>query len=163
MRPFFPEASVIRMVKSQKFSLMPCSSSLGCWPSCWPPSSSGVGCLKKRCECLRLFSLWALGLRTVRAVGVRRMLGRVGCYTACNWALSCRVRVNRRALVLLGGLLLLLHVVRTNDIVGYRLVIVCGLLNMLRCRYVLPRYDLTQLARAVALALGLCRCSFMSG
>ena len=112
---------------------------------------------------MRLFSLWALGLRTVRAVGGRRTLARVCCYTACNWALNCRVRVNRRALVLLGGLLLLLRVVRTNDIVGYRLVIVYGLLGRLRCRYVLPRYDLNELARAGALALGLCRCSFMSG
>ena len=71
--------------------------------------------------------------------------------------------MNRRALVLLGGLLLLLRVGRTNDRLDYRLVIVYDLLGRLRCRCVLPRYDLTQLARAVALALGLCRCSFMSG
>ena len=71
--------------------------------------------------------------------------------------------MNRRAQALLGGLLLLLHVVRTNDIADYLLVNVCGWLGRLRCRYVLPRYDLTQLARAGALALGLCRCSFMSG
>ena len=82
---------------------------------------------------------------------------------SCNLELSCRVRDYRRALVLLGGRRLLLHVGRTNDIVDYLLVNVYGLLNRLRCRYVLPRYDLTQLARAGALALGLCRCSFMSG
>ena len=85
------------------------------------------------------------------------------CYKACNWVLSFRVRDYRRALVLLGGLRLLLRVDRTNGIMDYRLVNVFGLLGRLRCRYVLPRYDLTQLARAVALALGLCRCSFMSG
>ena len=112
---------------------------------------------------MRLFSLWALGLRTVRVVGVRRMPARVGCYKACNLVPSCRVRVNLRAQTLLSGLRLLLHVVRTNDIVDYLLVNVCGWLGRLRCRYVLPRYDLTQLARAGALALGLCRCSFMSG
>ncbi len=112
---------------------------------------------------MRLFSLLALGLLPVRVVGVRRMLGRVYCYRACNLVLSYRVRVNRRALVLVGGLRLLLRVDCTNDVVGYRLVIVYGLLGRLRCRYVLPRYDLTQLARAGALALGLCRCSFMSG
>ena len=71
--------------------------------------------------------------------------------------------MNRLAQALLGGLRLLLHVVRTNGIADYLLVTVCGWLGRLRCRYVLPRYDLTQLARAVALALGLCRCSFMSG
>ena len=112
---------------------------------------------------MRLFSLWALGLRIVRAVGVRRMLARVCCYRACNLVLGCRVRVNRRALVLLGGLRLLLRVVRTNGIVGYLLIIVCGLLGRLRCRYVLPRYDLNELARAGALALGLRYCSSMSG
>ena len=69
----------------------------------------------------------------------------------------------RRAQARLGGLRLLLRVGRTNDIVGCLLVNVCGWLGRLRCRYVLPRYDLTQLARAGALALGLCRCSFMSG
>jgi len=67
------------------------------------------------------------------------MLGRAGCYRACNLVLSYRVRVNRRALVLLGGLRLLLRAGCTNGIVGYRLVIVCGLLGRLRCRYVLPR------------------------
>jgi len=112
---------------------------------------------------LRLFSLWALGLRTVRAVGVRRMLDRVDCYRAYNWPLNFPCCGRPRAQALLNGLRLLLHVVRTNGIVGYRLVIVYGLLSRLRCRYVLPRYDLTQLARAGALALGLCRCSFMSG
>ena len=113
---------------------------------------------------MRLFFLWALGLRFVRVVGVRRMLGRVCCYRACNWVLGCRVRVNLRALVLLGGLLLLLRVVRTNGIAGYRLVIVCGLLGRLRCRYVLPRYDLTHAdAPRARLVLGMCRCSFMSG
>jgi len=57
----------------------------------------------------------------------------------------------------------LLRVVRTNGIVGYLLVIVCGLLGKLRCRYVLPRYDLNELARAVALAHGLRCCGSMSG
>jgi len=112
---------------------------------------------------LRLFFLWALSLRSVRAVGVRRMLGRVGCYRVCNLAPSYLGHVFPRAQARLGGRRRRLHVVRTNGIVGYRLVIVYGLLSRLRCRYVLPRYDLTQLARAVALALGLCRCSFMSG
>ena len=112
---------------------------------------------------MRLFSLWALGLPTVRVVGVRRMLARVCCYRACNLVPSCRVRDYRRAQALLGGLLLLLRAGCTNDIMDYLLVNVCGWLGRLRCRYVLPRYDLTQLARAVALALGLCRCSFMSG
>ena len=105
-----------------------------------------------------------MGLRTVRAVGVRRTLGRVGCYKAYNWAPSYRVRVNRLALVLLGGLRLLLPAGCTNGIVGYRLVIVYGLLGRLRCRYVLPRYDLTDTdAPRARLVLGLCRCSFMSG
>ena len=110
-----------------------------------------------------LFSLWALGLRSVRVVGVRRMLARVYCYRACNLVLSYRVRDYLRALVLLGGLRLLLRAGCTNDIADYLPVNVCGWLGRLRCRYVLPRYDLTQLARAGALALGLCRCSFMSG
>ena len=122
-----------------------------------------MGLSKKRCEWLRLFSLWALGLPLVRVVGVRRMLARVCCYRACNLALSFLGRVFRRALVLLGGLQLSLHVDRTNGTLGYRLVIVYGSLGIDCSRYVLPRYDLTQLARAVALALGLCRCSFMSG
>ena len=122
-----------------------------------------MGLSKKRCEWLRLFSLWALGLRFVRVVGVRRMLARVYCYRAYNLVLGYRVRDYRRALVLLGGRRLLLHVGRTNGIVDYPLVTVYGSLGRLRCRYVLPRYDLTQLARAGALALGLCRCSFMSG
>ena len=91
------------------------------------------------------------------------MLGRVYCYRACNLVLGFRVRDYRLALVLLGGLPLLLHVVRTNDIVGCLLVNVCGWLGRLRFRYVLPRYDLNELARAIALALGLFRCSFMSG
>ena len=104
-----------------------------------------------------------MGLRRVRVVGVRRMLGRVDCYRACSLALGFLSRDYRRALVLLGGLRLLLRVVRTNGIVGYLLVIVCGLLNRLRCRYVLPRYDLNELARAVALAHGLRCCSSMSG
>ena len=112
---------------------------------------------------MRLFFLWALGLRTVRAVGVRRMPGLYGCYKVCNLVLSCLVRGYRRVLVLLGGLRRRLRVGRTNGIVGYLLIVVYGLLGRLRCRYVLPRYDLTELARAVALALGLCRCSFMSG
>ena len=104
-----------------------------------------------------------MGLPTVRAVGVRRMLGRADCYRACNWVLGCRVRVNRRALVLLGGLLLLLRVDRTNGTLGYRLVIVYGSLGIGCCRCVLPRYDLNELARAVALAHGLRCCSSMSG
>ena len=91
------------------------------------------------------------------------MLGRADCYKACNWVLSCRVRVNRRALVLLGGRQLSLHVDRTNGTLGYRLVIVYGLLGIGCCRYVLPRYDLNELARAVALAHGLRCCSSMSG
>ena len=110
-----------------------------------------------------LFSLLALGLPLVRVVGVRRTLGRADCYRACNWVLGCRVRVNRRALVLLGGLQLLLRVDCTNGIGGYRLVNVYGLLGIDCCRYVLPRYDLNELARAVALALLLFRCSSMSG
>ena len=61
------------------------------------------------------------------------------------------------------GRRLLLRVDCTNDIVGGLLVIVYGLLGRLRCRYVLPRYDLTELARAVALAHGLRCCSSMSG
>ncbi len=112
---------------------------------------------------MRLFFLLALGLRSVRVVGVRRMLGRVDCYKACNWVLGFLSHVNRRDLVLLGGLRLLLRVGCTNGTVGYLLVIVCGLLSRLRCRYVLPRYDLNELARAVALAHGLRCCSSMSG
>jgi len=107
--------------------------------------------------------LLALGLRFVRVVGVRRMLGRVDCYRAYNLAPNLIGRGNPRAQARLNGLRLLLRVDYTNDIAGCLLVNVCGLLGRLRCRYVLPRYDLTQLARAVALALGLCRCSFMSG
>ena len=57
----------------------------------------------------------------------------------------------------------MLRVDCTNDIVGDLLVIVCGLLGRLRCHYVLPRYDLTDLARAGALAHGLRCCSSMSG
>ena len=91
------------------------------------------------------------------------MLGRADCYKAYNWVPNCRVRVNRRALVLLGGLQLLLHVVRTNGTLGYRLVIVYGSLGIDCSRYVLPRYDLNELARAVALAHGLRCCSSMSG
>ena len=92
------------------------------------------------------------------------MPARVCCYRACNWVLSFLCRATRRAQALLSGLLLLLHVVRTNGIVDYRLVNVCGLLGRLRCRYVLPRYDLTQAdAPRARLVLGLCRCSFMSG
>ena len=112
---------------------------------------------------MRLFFLLALGLRIVRVVGVRRMLGRVDCYKACSWALSFLNRDYRRALVLLSGLRLLLRVGCTNGIMGYLLVIVCGLLGIRCCRYVLPRYDLNELARAVALAHGLRCCSSMSG
>ena len=112
---------------------------------------------------MRLFSLWALGLRSVRVVGVRRMLGRAGCYRACNLVLSYRVRVNRRAQAQSNGRRLLLRVDCTNDIVGGLLVIVYGLLGKLRCRYVLPRYDLNELARAGALAHGLRCCRSMSG
>ena len=57
----------------------------------------------------------------------------------------------------------MLRVGYTNGIGGYRLVIVCGLLGRLRCRCALPRYDLTELARAVALAHVLRCCSSMSG
>ena len=71
--------------------------------------------------------------------------------------------MNRRVLALLGGRRLLLRVVRTNGTLGYRLVIVCGLLSRLGCRCVLPRYDLNELARAVALAHGLRGCGSMSG
>ena len=91
------------------------------------------------------------------------MPGRVGCYKACNLVLGFLSRGFRRVQVLLGGLRLLLRVDRTNGIGGYLLVNVYGLLGRLHFRYVLPRYDLNELARAVALALGLCRCSFMSG
>ena len=91
------------------------------------------------------------------------MLGRVDCYRVCSLVLDCQVRVNRRALVLLGGLLLLLRVGRTNGTLGYRLVIVYGSLSIDCSRYVLPRYDLNELARAVALAHGLRCCSSMSG
>jgi hypothetical protein len=82
---------------------------------------------------------------------------------AYSWAPSYRARGYRRVMVLVGGLLLLLRVDRTNGTLGYRLVIVCGLLNMFCYRYVLPRYDLNELARAVALALLLFRCRSMSG
>ena len=82
---------------------------------------------------------------------------------AYSWAPSCRARDYRRVMVLVGGLRLLLPVVRTNGTWGYRLIIVYGLLGIRCCRYVLPRYDLNQLARAVALALGFVCCSSMSG
>jgi hypothetical protein len=72
-------------------------------------------------------------------------------------------RVNRRVLALVGGLLLLLRVVRTNGTWGYLPVNVCGWLGRLGCRCVLPRYDLNELARAVALALLLLCCGSMSG
>jgi hypothetical protein len=82
---------------------------------------------------------------------------------AYNWAPSCRVRVNHHVMVLVGGRQLLLRVVRTNDIGDYRLIVVYGLLGIRCCRCELPRYDLNELARAVALALGLLCCSSMSG
>jgi hypothetical protein len=102
-------------------------------------------------------------LRTVRVVVVRRTLGPFGCCMACNLAPSFLGRVSRRVRVLLGGLRLLLRVDRTNGIVDYLLVVVCGWLSRLGCRCVLPRYDLNELARAVALAHGLRCCSSMSG
>ena len=71
--------------------------------------------------------------------------------------------MNPRALVLLGGLQLLLHVDRTNGTLGYRLIVFYGSLGIDCFRCVLPRYDLNELARAVALALGLRCCSSMSG
>ena len=123
-----------------------------------------MGCLKKRCQCLPVFLLLALVLLRVLVVGVRHMLGRVDCYKACNLVLGSLCRGFPHAQVLLGGRRLLLHVVRTNGIVDYLLVNVCGWLGRLRCRYVLPRYDLTQAdAPRARLVLGLCRCSFMSG
>ena len=122
-----------------------------------------MGCLKKRCQCLPVFLLLALVLLRVLVVGVRHMLGRVDCYKACNLVLGSLCRGFPHAQVLLGGLRLLLRVDRTNGIGGYRLVIVCGLLGRLRFRCALPRYDLTELARAVALAHGLRCCSSMSG
>ena len=104
-----------------------------------------------------------MGLRIVRAVFVRRMLVRVGCCMAYNLALSFLCRVSRRVLALVGGLRLLLRVVRTNGTLGYLPVNVCGSLGRLGCRCVLPRYDLNELARAVALAHGLRCCGSMSG
>ena len=72
--------------------------------------------------------------------------------------------MNRRALVLLGGLLLLLLVVRTNGIVGYLLVVVCGSLGIGCCRCVLPRYDLNDTdAPRARLVLVLVCCTSMSG
>ena len=113
---------------------------------------------------LRGFLLLVLGLRTVRVVVVRRTLGPFGCCMACNLAPSFLCRGFRRVRVLLGGLRLLLRVGRTNGIGGYRLVIVCGLLGMLGCRCVLPRYDLndTDAPRARLVLVLLC-CSSMSG
>ena len=72
-------------------------------------------------------------------------------------------RVNRRVLALLNGRRLLLRVVRTNGTLGYLPIDVCGWLSRLGCRCVLPRYDLNELARAVALAHGLRFCGSMSG
>ena len=112
-----------------------------------------MGLPKKLVNAVRVFLLLALGLLLVRVVGVRRMPGPFCCYKACNWVLNFLCRATRRAQARLGGLLLLLRVDCTNDIVGGLLVIVYGLLDRLRFRYVLPRYDLTQLARAAALAL----------
>ena len=72
--------------------------------------------------------------------------------------------MNRRALVLLGGLLLLLRVVRTNGTLGYRLIIVYGWLGIRCCRCVLPRYDLNHTdAPHARLVLVLLCCSSMSG
>jgi hypothetical protein len=82
---------------------------------------------------------------------------------AYNLALGFLCRVSRRVLALVSGLRLLLRVVRTNGTLGYRLTIVYGLLSRLGCRCVLPRYDLNELARAVALAHGLRCCGSMSG
>ncbi len=105
-----------------------------------------------------------LGLRCVRVVGVRRIVGRAGCCMACSWAPSYRVRDYHHVMALVGGRLLLLRVVRTNGIVGYRLIVVYGLLGIRCCRYVLPRYDLTDTdAPRSRLVLGLVCCSSMSG
>ena len=104
-----------------------------------------------------------MGLRTVRVVFVRRMLVLVGCCMVYNLVQGFLGRVNRRVLVLLNGRRLLLRVVRTNGTLGYLPIDVCGWLGRLGCRCVLPRYDLNELARAVALAHGLRCCSSMSG
>ena len=105
-----------------------------------------------------------LGLRCVRVVVVRRIVGRVCCCMAYNLVLGCRVRVNRRVWVRVNGLRLLLRVGRTNGIVGYLLIVVCGWLGILCCRCVLPRYDLNDTdAPRSRLVGGLCRCSSMSG
>ena len=113
---------------------------------------------------MRLFSLLGLGLRCVRVVGVRRIVGLVGCCMAYNWAPSYRARDYRRVMVLVGGRRLLLRVVRTNGTLGYLPIDVCGWLGRLGCRCVLPRYDLTDTdAPRARLVLGMCRCSFMSG
>ena len=86
-----------------------------------------------------LFLLLVLGLRTVRAVNVRRMLVPVGCYKVCTTEPSFLNRGSRPALALLGGRRLLLRVVRTNGTWGYLPVNVCGWLGRLGCRCVLPR------------------------
>ena len=105
-----------------------------------------------------------LGLRCVRVVVVRRIVGRVCCCRAYNLVPGCRVRVNRRVLVLVGGLRLLLRVGRTNGIVGCLLVVVYGWLGIVCCRCVLPRYDLNDTdAPRARLVLVLWWCSSMSG
>ena len=83
---------------------------------------------------------------------------------AYNLVLGCRVRVNRRVWVRVNGLRLLLRVGRTNGIVGYLLIVVCGWLGILCCRCVLPRYDLNDTdAPRARLVGGLWWCSSMSG
>jgi len=105
-----------------------------------------------------------LGLRCVRVVGVRRIVGRVYCYRACNWVPSYRARVNHHVKVQANGRRLLLRVVRTNGIGGYRLIVVYGWLGIRCCRYVLPRYDLNDTdAPRARLVLGFVCCSSMSG
>jgi hypothetical protein len=104
-----------------------------------------------------------LGFRCVRVVGVRRIVDRAGCCMACSLVPNYRARVNHHVMALVSGRRLLLRVVRTNGIVGYRLIVFYGWLGIRCCRYVLPRYDLNELARAVALALGFVCCSSMSG
>ncbi len=105
-----------------------------------------------------------LGLRCVRVVGVRRIVGRVYCCMVYSWAPSYRARVNHRVMALVSGRRLLLRVVRTNGIVGYRLIVVYGLLGIRCCRCELPRYDLNDTdAPHARLVLGLVCCSSMSG
>jgi hypothetical protein len=83
---------------------------------------------------------------------------------AYNLVPSYRVRGYRRVMVLVSGRRLLLRVVRTNGIGGYRLIVFYGWLSIRCCRCVLPRYDLndTDAPRARLVLVLLC-CSSMSG